>query len=398
MSISVWQQPPGKAKNFDCDVAVIGGGIVGAYTAHCLALKGKKVALLESRFPAAGATGRNAGMCLLGAADNYTTGIKKYGREKAASLWEATLQNQGIMRKLVEKFNVPHNLCGSYILAIDKKESDLLEEAYASMLEDNFRVDFLKEDPLGRGFGSALHQPEDFGLDPVTLVEALLEENSKQVTLFAPAEVFSIQDFKMGRLLVEGRGISVDCDQVALCTNAYSPLVSSYFQERVVPVRAQILLTTSLNRRLLDKLAYANYGYEYFRQLDNGTFLLGGRRDLHRDQEVGYDEVASAWLQASLEDFLQTHFPDVVSETKIARRWAGIMGFTFDGLPLVGRLPETPGLFPPIPRPFFPAAPLIPLPEKEIIPKGPEIYFAVGFNGHGLGWGAVSVEKMLEMM
>jgi len=47
----------------------------------------------------------------------------------------------------------------------------------------------------------------------------------------------------------------------------------------------------------------------------------------------------------------------------VERRWAGIMGFTADGLPLVGTLPDM-----------------------------PSVGFAVGFNGHGLAMGAGTAE------
>src|SRR5436305_15190760 len=104
MSVSVWQQPPRQETIYKCDVAVIGAGIIGSYTAYSLAQKGKKVALLESRFPAAGATGRNAGMCLMGAADNYAAGVARFGRAKALQLWNLTRENQAKTRTFVEKF------------------------------------------------------------------------------------------------------------------------------------------------------------------------------------------------------------------------------------------------------------------------------------------------------
>src|SRR6476661_4383194 len=107
MSVSVWQQKPGQADLYQCDIAVIGAGIVGTYTAYTLAAQGKKVALVESRFPAAGATGRNAGMSLMGAADNYATGVARFGREKARHLWHLTKENQEKTRTFVERFKTP---------------------------------------------------------------------------------------------------------------------------------------------------------------------------------------------------------------------------------------------------------------------------------------------------
>lgn len=397
MSVSFWQQPPGTAPVYECEVAVIGGGICGAYTAYRLAEAGKKVALLEMRFPAAGATGRNAGMSLMGAADNYATGIDRYGRERARALWLLTLENQRKTRAFVEQFNVPHTPCGSLILAIDDEESRLLAQAYELMQEDKIPADFSPSDPLERGFGAAIIQSNDFGLNPVALVQALLQNApGERVKLFAPAEVFAIHENGSG-VTVEARTITVRCEQVALCTNAYSLMVSPYFRDKIRPVRAQMFLTEPVGHRFLNRLAYANYGYEYFRQLEDGSFLLGGGRSRHRDLEVGYDEAATAWLQTTVEEFFQKYFPDIAKETQIVRRWGGTMAFTPDGLPIVGSLPEAPGSFPPIETPFVPAEPF----GKVTFPTnapGSQIYFAVGFNGHGLGWGMVSADQMLDRL
>ena len=397
MSVSVWQQRPGQADLYQCDVAVIGAGIVGVYTAYTLAAYGKKVALLESRFPAAGATGRNAGMSLMGGADNYASGVARFGRETARQLWHLTKENQDKTRTFVERFKTPSVKSGSYILGVDAQESALLAEAYELMLEDGFQVEFSQTDPFGRGFGSAILQPDDFGLDPVALVQGLLDASGSQVRLFAPAEVFAIQRGNGGRLLVEARSISIECDRVALCTNAYSPVISPYFADKVAPRRAQILLTAPLGHRVIDRLAYMNYGYEYFRQLEDGSFLLGGGRSYHRELEVGYDEVATGWLQATLEEILRRYFPDVFREAPVVRRWGGTMGFSVDGLPLAGELPYVPGAFAPVEKPFVPAGEY----ETVLTPVDAEpsgIYFAVGFTGHGLGWGIVTADAMLRML
>src|SRR5256886_5646378 len=45
-------------------------------------------------------------------------------------------------------------------------------------------------------------------------------------------------------------------------------------------------------------------------------------------------------VQRVLESYLREKFPDI--DAPIERRWAGIMGFSVDGLPLVGTLPDKP--------------------------------------------------------
>jgi gamma-glutamylputrescine oxidase len=262
------------------------------------------------------------------------------------------------------------------------------------MEADGLPARWSQNDPFGRGFGSAILQDGDFGLDPVALVSALLANApGDRLKLFAPAEVFGITE-SGDALLVEARGVTVRCGQVALCTNAYSPMLTAYFADKIRPVRAQMFVTAPLSRRVLDKLVYTNYGYEYFRQLEDGSFMLGGGRSRHFELEVGYDDHATVWLQNTLEAFREKFFPDV--DAPIIRRWGGTMGITPDGLPLVGRLPGVPGTFEAVATPFVPAAPFGAL----SVPRdaSSEIYYAAGFNGHGLGWGMVTADLMLAQM
>jgi len=368
MSVSYWQQRPGQGQLIECEIAVVGAGLLGAYTADVLAAKGKKVALIESRFPAAGATGRNAGFCLIGAADNYASGVERWGRERTRDLWRLTLENQRKMRALVERFEVPFEPCGGWILAMSEDEGALLTRSCEWMQEDGIPVEFSKKDPLGRGFGVGLLQPGDFGLDPVALARAMLQDAiARGAQVVMPAEVFAIQP-SGGKLRIEARGATVECEKVAICANAYAPLLSSFFADKVSPVRGQLLATAPLPARILDRLAYADRGYYYFRQLPDLSFLMGGARHLHRDAEVGYDDSPTGPLQDSLEDFLRRYFPEAAA-APVARRWAGTMGFSVDGLPLVGQLPDLPGVF-----------------------------YAVGMTGHGYGWGVSAADLMMAQM
>jgi gamma-glutamylputrescine oxidase len=66
-----------------------------------------------------------------------------------------------------------------------------------------------------------------------------------------------------------------------------------------------------------------------------------------------------------LDAYLHRYFPEV--DAPVARRWAGIMGFSSDGIPLVGTLPHC-----------------------------PDVGFAVGFTGHGLAMGAGTAEIAVD--
>src|SRR5690606_34009836 len=100
----------------------------------------------------------------------------------------------------------------------------------------------------------------------------------------------------------------------------------------------------------------------------DGRLLIGGGRKQNKPLEHDTtDDRVTDPVQRVLDAYLRAKFPDV--EEPVERRWAGIMGFTPDGLPLVGTLPGK-----------------------------PNVGFAVGFNGHGLALGAGVAERAVDML
>jgi glycine/D-amino acid oxidase-like deaminating enzyme len=102
-----------------------------------------------------------------------------------------------------------------------------------------------------------------------------------------------------------------------------------------------MLATAPVARRVFERPAYAHRGYRYWRQRADGRVLVGGYRNLALEQEVGYDERPTDFLQRHLEG----HLRDLGVEEPVTHRWAGAMGFTDDELPLVGEVPGMPGVY-----------------------------------------------------
>jgi glycine/D-amino acid oxidase-like deaminating enzyme len=124
---------------------------------------------------------------------------------------------------------------------------------------------------------------------------------------------------------------TVRAGTVVVCTNAYS---SHLLRDlRVVPVRGQMLATAPVAVRLFPRPVYAHRGFRYWRQLRDGRVLVGGWRDTATDVEVGEDARPTDAIQRHLDAFLHEHH----IEAPVTHRWAGIMGFSHDHLPYVGR-------------------------------------------------------------
>jgi glycine/D-amino acid oxidase-like deaminating enzyme len=347
-------------------VCVVGAGIIGLHVARLLAGQGRRTVVLEARHVAAGASGRNAGMVLTGAAHHYYDAIRMYGRDLALELWNLSLHNREIVKGLSEEFGTPYDPCGSLLLALNDTEAEDLERTAEAMIDDGIVVKFTHKDPTKRGFAAAIVQPGDAGIHPVRFAEALAANCGAE--LWEQSEVFGWETLPDGRLEIRARRATVRCEMMALCTNAYAPLMHPYFEDKVKPTRGQAFVTEPIGHQVLTQLCYADYGYEYFRQLWDGRFFLGGWRHHFRDIEVGYEDRTTEQVQGGLRRFLERYFPEVAG-ARITHSWSGTMGFSTDAIPLAGSLPDQ-----------------------------PNVYFAVGFTGHGLGFGLATAERRAARM
>ncbi len=338
------------------DLVVVGAGIVGTSVAWHLRRRGWEVLVLEAGpRPAWGASGRNAGMLLTGLGEDYPRCVAGMGRAWAREVWGLTQVNRDELLAHAARLGVPARRTGSYRLATLPHEARELEEAAELLSRDGFRVRFHDRDPLDRGFRAALEYEGDGTVQPAALVQALLEEAQAPVAL--ETRVLGVErDGGDGVRIATSRGI-LRARGVALCVNAHAPrLFPHLFADLVRPVRGQVLATEPLSP-LLERPGYAEYGYFYFQQTPDGRLVLGGCRHRFAAQEEGYGLETTRSIQRCLEAFLAAHFPEAAG-VPIRHRWAGTMAFSADGLPLVGGLPAL-----------------------------PEVFFAVGFTGHGMGLG-----------
>ncbi|MFQ6100357.1 MAG: NAD(P)/FAD-dependent oxidoreductase [Anaerolineae bacterium] len=348
-----------------CDVVVVGAGLVGAAVAARLTRERFDTAVLEAQSVAGSATGRSAGMVLTGLAGHYNWAVSAYGRQRARDVWALTVEGRERLVETAKRLGVDVGKTGSLALAVEDAEAEALEESAALLQEDGFDVRFNPDDPLDRGFRVALHQPDDVTVDAAALTQALLTANN--VTVHEGTEVYDLEPKKDG-LRVWARGRTVRCNAVVLAINGYAPLLDSYFADKIAPSRSLIFATEPLDAMVLKQPCCADYGYEYCRQLPDRRLLLGGWR---RPHSSGQEEKQAAELgdvvQDGLTRFASRHFPEI--ETHDADRWSGTMGFTPDGLPLLGSLPDL-----------------------------PQVYFAVGLGGRGLAWAFVVAGRLVELM
>ena len=373
-SAHAWSQEP--ALSLETDLCVIGAGIIGGGAAYLAAERGLDVVVLEARESALGASGRNAGMLLSGIAANYSQAVTMYGREQARSLWALSVENREMMLALAQAFNVPTHRCGSWLLADDAEEATALQASAQLLRADGFEAEYFPSDPLGRGFLAGLYRPSDAVTQPALLTRGLLAASHARVIDYSPVtriELISPRHRAAGLRVVSQRA-EVRCRYVFLATNAYAPQLHPFFADKILPCRGQIQVSEPAPM-VFTQAGYSHFGYFYFRQIPEaddprrGRWLMGGARHRHFTAENGHvDEHPTAAVQSDLSAYTARYFPEL-ADVPISHRWAGTMGFTPDGLPLVGMLPDLPGAV-----------------------------YCVGFNGHGMGLGIKVVERALALL
>lgn len=363
MTISLWLDNRHKSsENFD--LVIVGAGIAGAAAAYWLSKrKSLKIAVVDGGGIAGGASGRNAGFVLRGIVAYYNKAVERYGREVAQWIFRFNEETQAHLLEFITRHGNAFSYIqsGSYLLASSLEELAELEQSATLMKEDDFQVEYMKEDPLERGFYGAIFNPHDAGVNPYQLVQALLE--TSDVAVFQSEPVHKIQSSK-DTCLVHTQNRVISCSKVLLTTNVYLPHLFPELRSLIQAVRGQVIVTRPLEETILEKLCYANYGYEYFRQLPDKRFLLGGCREPFAKDETGYEDVVTSDVQAALLAYLKDKFPEVAGAS-IDYRWSGTMAFTRDGLPIMGAIKDKPGL-----------------------------YYLAGCNGHGLGY-SLALSKLL---
>jgi len=340
-----------------CDVVVVGAGLVGASVAARLTREGLDTAILEARRIAGGASGCSAGMVLAGLPAHYSWAASVYGRRRAYQLWALTTGGRDRLVEGAKWLGVPVERSGSLALAVDEEEADMLWESAKLLREDGFDASFSLTDPLDRGFRGALHRPGDAMVDAGALTQALLVDEG--VVVHEGTEVHALEPAG-DDIRVWAHGRTVLCRAVVLAVNGYAALVHPYLAESVAPVQGCVYRLDVPGEVLHDQPCTFSYGEQFLRPLPDGRVLIGG---WDREQSSG----GRGNPGDGLVEFLSRHFP----ETDLSRldRRMEVMGFTPDGLPMLGAVP---GL--------------------------PQVFFAVGFAGRGLSWAFVAAEQLVDAM
>ncbi len=328
------------------DVAIIGGGFTGLWTALALTESdpGLRVVVLEAESVGFGATGRNGGFCSASLTHGLANGIRHFPDELAV------LEREGVanLRDLVA-FTRDNGI------DCDLEETGMLDVADQPHQVEEFRawvdeaaawgeeLEFMDRERIR----SEVHSPlwhaglfrkpgRDVLLDPARLVRGLARvAEERGVRIHESSRATGVERRAGGVRVRTASGTVLTADHVVVATSAYSgwlPRLTNHF----VPVYDYVLVSdpmtpeqrASIGWRRRQGMSDANNQFHYFRLTADDRILWGGYDAIyHFGNGVGprFDRRPATF--ALLDAQFRAAFPQL-SDLRFPYRWGGAIDTT----------------------------------------------------------------------
>jgi glycine/D-amino acid oxidase-like deaminating enzyme len=140
-----------------------------------------------------------------------------------------------------------------------------------------------------------------------------------------------------GRWLVHTSRGTIAADEVAVATNGYTDGVVPALRRRIIPIGSYIIATEPLSEDLVAELSphgrpfFDSWNFLHYWQLRDRRMIFGGRASF---RPTSFARAARILHRGLLEVHPQ------LAAYRIEYAWGGKVGFTWDRMPHVGRLPS----------------------------------------------------------
>ena len=326
------------------DLAVIGGGFTGLWTALLAkeAQSGRDVVLVEAGRVGGAATGRNGGFCAASLTHGLANGLDRFPAEIGV-LERLGLRNLDEIENAIDRYGIDCDFTRSGELAVATSEWQMagLRET-AAVAARMGRAHQLLDAPAVR---AELNSPTYVGglwdaggcaiVDPARLAWGL-----RQACLDAGVRIY--EDTPV-HALTKGTGPgkwlglstasgSVTARRVAVATGAYSPLLRR-LRYYLIPVYDYVLMTEPLSAAQLDGIGWAarqgvgdsGNQFHYYRLTRDSRILWGGYDAVYYygSKIVSTQDQRPATFRKLAEHFYQT-FPQLEDVT-FSHKWGGVI-------------------------------------------------------------------------
>lgn len=322
------------------DVAIIGAGLTGLWTAYYLQKSDPSLSILlmDKHVAGFGASGRNGGWASALFPQTTPALIAKYGFDKAKALRDAMVSTISEIGRVVadEKIDCDWAHGGTWIFARSPLQEKMLRAEVAEANE--LGIDHLEwrdgDHVSASGARGATFTPDCARVHPAKLVRRIAEiVESRGARIAENTEVIS---WSKGTV-VTNRG-TVSAKHIINATEGYGASIKQT-KRRILPLYSLMIATEPLPDAVWDELKIAHgqtfsdgrnliiYGQ---RTADN-RFAFGGRgARYHWGSSIKpeYDRVESVF--AHLTQTLRDMFPQIADQIIVSHKWGGPLGVPRD--------------------------------------------------------------------
>ncbi|KAL3496426.1 FAD dependent oxidoreductase [Aspergillus germanicus] len=385
-----WQDPPHKLSNTQSaslpskiDIAVIGSGITGASVTKTILENhpSMKVTVFEARTICSGATGRNGGQLAINAAETYVKTREAVGAEMAGKIVRFSLKTLQAMRKVAREFSGADfpEAQDTEVTEVTKVRSFMDEESFRGM---QYGVRELEADhPYLRGIYTVIDAEtcqKDHGIHGAVggvmhgagsvwpyrivtnLFDALLAQHASRLAIETNTPITRVTyepstDADHPYILDSLRG-TLRATQVAYCTNGYTGHLLPSLRGALFPLK-ETMTVQELNPAI-SRSAPTSWAIHYTPYLDantgtyadgltygmqsakSGYYFFGGAKCAPDELISSDDTVLVDSSVQLLQDSVTSLFGRESKDSRLISAWSGVMCFSSDSMPLVGRLPS----------------------------------------------------------
>jgi glycine/D-amino acid oxidase-like deaminating enzyme len=325
----------------DADVAIIGGGLTGLWTAYYLAKARPelRIVVLEKSIAGFGASGRNGGWCSALFPASAAALERRHGRDAAVAMRRAMVDTVGEVGRVAAAEAIDCDFVRGGTLVFARSPLQLREAAAEVADAARFGVDRLElrgrgEIPSGAADAiGATYDPACARVQPAKLVRGLAETvEGLGVTIFEDTEVI---DWAAHRVTTS-RG-TVTAPVVVVATEGYGATLPKT-RRRILPLYSLMIATEPLGDDVWAEIGiehgqtFADYRHLliYGQRTADNRFAFGGRgARYHWGSSIrpDYDRVPHVFehLRKTLVDL----FP-AARGAAVTHRWGGPLGVPRD--------------------------------------------------------------------
>jgi glycine/D-amino acid oxidase-like deaminating enzyme len=334
--VSFWWQQVGLPVPTDrlegdatCDVAVVGGGLTGLWTAYHLheADPTLDIRVLEAEFAGFGASGRNGGWLSSELAGSARAYAEVAGEDGVARLRAALRRTVDEVIDVAAREGIEADIVRSGVLTVARSQAQaqrLGGELSAGQVAERIRV---------AGAVSGHLDPDCARVHPARLVSGVARVvRERGVRIHEDSRVVRIEP---GAAVTE-RG-TVRAPVVLRCLEGFTAGLPGHRREWL-PMNSAIVVTEPLSPAQWDEVGWAGqellgdeaHAYCYAQRTADGRIALGGRGVPYRfGSRTDVDGRTQEWTVASLRSMLSTLFPSIAG-IGLDHAWCGVLGVPRD--------------------------------------------------------------------